>query len=59
MPENKVTVGDIEITSLSDGLLAFDLCNFFPDIPEINWEPFGRYGAVAPVPCEHHSDNSP
>ena len=40
MPENKVTVGDIEITSLSDGLLAFDLCNFFPDIPEINWEPY-------------------
>ena len=40
MPENKVIIGDIEITSLSDGLLAFDLCNFFPDISEENWEPY-------------------
>ena len=40
MPENKVVIGDIEITSLSDGLLAFDLCNFFPDISEENWEPY-------------------
>lgn len=40
MPENKVVIGDIEITSLSDGLLAFDLCNFFPDVSEENWEPY-------------------
>ena len=40
MPENKVVIGDIEITSLSDGLLAFDLCDFFPDISEENWEPY-------------------
>ncbi len=40
MAENRVTVGDVEITSLSDGSLAFDLCNFFPDIPEDSWQPY-------------------
>ncbi len=38
MPSNKLTIGDVEITSLSDGLLEFDLCNFFPDIPEDDWK---------------------
>jgi glyoxylase-like metal-dependent hydrolase (beta-lactamase superfamily II) len=33
-----LTIGDVEITSLSDGLLEFDLCNFFPDIPEDDWK---------------------
>ena len=33
MPGNKLTIGNVEITSLSDGLLEFDLCNFFPAIP--------------------------
>ncbi len=37
MPNNKLTIGNVEITSLSDGVLAFDLCNFFPDIPQANW----------------------
>ncbi len=40
MAGNRITVGDVEITSLSDGSLAFDLCNFFPDIPEENWQPY-------------------
>ncbi len=37
MPDNKLTIGNVEITSLSDGVLAFDLCNFFPDIPQADW----------------------
>ena len=37
MPNNKLTIGNVEITSLSDGVLAFDLCNFFPDIPQSDW----------------------
>ncbi len=37
MPSNKLTIGDVEITSLSDGLLSFDLCNFFPSVPEDEW----------------------
>ena len=37
MPGNKLTIGNVEITSLSDGLLEFDLCNFFPAIPEDDW----------------------
>ena len=43
MAENRVRVGDVEIISLSDGSLAFDLCNFFPDIPEENWQPYQNY----------------
>ena len=31
MAGNKVRVGSVEITSLSDGILEFDLCNFFPN----------------------------
>ena len=40
MADNRVTVGDVEIISLSDGSLAFDLSNFFPDIPEEHWQPY-------------------
>ena len=43
MPGNKLTIGNVEITSLSDGLLEFDLCNFFPDIPQENWEPHASH----------------
>ena len=28
---------------MTDGLLAFDLCNFFPEIPAENWEPYGHH----------------
>jgi len=31
MAGNRVTIGNVEITSLSDGILEFDLCNFFPN----------------------------
>ena len=40
MAGNKMTVGNVEITSLSDGFLEFDLCDFFPSIPEENWDPY-------------------
>ena len=44
MAGNRVTVGDVEIISLSDGSLAFDLCNFFPDILE------GKLAAISKPP---------
>ena len=43
MPGNVMTVGNVSITSLSDGLLEFDLCNFFPSIPEENWQPYRHH----------------
>tara|TARA_B100000029_G_scaffold121586_1_gene115031 strand:+ start:1560 stop:2399 length:840 start_codon:yes stop_codon:yes gene_type:complete len=47
MPNNKLRIGNVDITSLSDGVLAFDLCNFFPDIPKEDW-----------VGQEHHLSES-
>ena len=43
MPSPKITIGNVEITSLSDGVLEFDLCNFFPDIPAENWESYHEH----------------
>ena len=40
MASNVVHVGDVEIMMLSDGMLEFDLCNFFPTIAEDNWSPY-------------------
>jgi len=37
MASNVIRVGDVEVMMLSDGMLEFDLCNFFPTIPEANW----------------------
>ncbi len=39
----KINIGNVEITSLSDGVLAFDLCNFFPDIAKEDWEPYHHH----------------
>ena len=39
MANNRVRVGDVEIMMLSDGVLEFDLCNFFPTVPEADWRP--------------------
>jgi hypothetical protein len=36
---NIIRVSDVEIMALSDGTLEFDLCNFFPTIPEAEWQP--------------------
>ncbi len=43
MPGNKLTIGNVEIVALSDGLLEFDLCNFFPDIPPDDWSPYAGH----------------
>lgn len=40
MAQNKISVGNVEILSLSDGILEFDLCNFFPTIPQDNWHQY-------------------
>src|SRR5438105_15144055 len=38
VPNNVIRVGNVEIMSLSDGMLEFDLCNFFPTIREDSWQ---------------------
>jgi len=43
MAGEKVTIGNVEIISLSDGIMQFDLCNFFPSIPSEEWEPYGDH----------------
>ena len=40
MATNVIRVGRVEILALSDGSLEFDLCNFFPTIPEEQWQPY-------------------
>ncbi|MGE3536849.1 MAG: MBL fold metallo-hydrolase [Candidatus Tectimicrobiota bacterium] len=40
MASNIIQVGNVEIMSLSDGKLEFDLCNFFPTIPGENWQQY-------------------
>ena len=43
MAGNKMTIGNVEITSLSDGALEWDLCRFFPAIPEENRAPYASH----------------
>jgi glyoxylase-like metal-dependent hydrolase (beta-lactamase superfamily II) len=40
MANNVIRVGNVEIMMLSDGMLEFDLCNFFPTIPTENWRQY-------------------
>ena len=40
MANNVIRVGSVEIMQLSDGMLEFDPCNFFPTIPEDEWSPY-------------------
>ena len=40
MANNVIRVGNVEIMQLSDGMLEFDPCNFFPTIPEDEWGPY-------------------
>ena len=49
MAQNKIRVGNVEILSLSDGSIEFDLCNFFPAIPEDDWQPYASH-----LTAEHH-----
>jgi glyoxylase-like metal-dependent hydrolase (beta-lactamase superfamily II) len=39
MASDVLRIGNVEILALSDGFLEFDLCNFFPTIPEPEWRP--------------------
>ena len=40
MANRVIRVGNVEIMSLSDGTIDFDLCNFFPTIPQDDWNPY-------------------
>jgi glyoxylase-like metal-dependent hydrolase (beta-lactamase superfamily II) len=40
MASNVIRVGSVEIMALSDGMLEFDLCNFFPIIPDEKWREY-------------------
>jgi glyoxylase-like metal-dependent hydrolase (beta-lactamase superfamily II) len=40
MASHIIRVGNAEIMSLSDGALEFDLCNFFPTIPQEHWHQY-------------------
>src|SRR5512145_2754293 len=40
MASHVIRVGNVEIMALSDGMLEFDLCNFFPTIDEDRWGPY-------------------
>ncbi len=48
MAPNVIRVGNVEIMQLSDGMLEFDLCNFFPTIPGENW-----HGYESNLTAEH------
>ena len=37
MASDTIRVGNVEILHLTDGILEFDLCNFFPTIPGEQW----------------------
>jgi glyoxylase-like metal-dependent hydrolase (beta-lactamase superfamily II) len=43
MASETIRVGNVEILHLSDGMLEFDLCNFFPTIPETEWGPYEQH----------------
>jgi len=40
MAKNTIRVGNVEVMALSDGMLEFDLCNFFPTIPNEDWRQY-------------------
>ncbi len=40
MAPQTVRVGNVEIVALSDGILEFDPCNFFPTVPADQWAPY-------------------
>ena len=43
MAKDTIRVGNVEILHLSDGTLEFDLCNFFPTIPDPEWAPYEQH----------------
>ena len=40
MASDTIAIGNVEITSLSDGFMEYDLCNFFPSVPPEKWQPY-------------------
>ena len=40
MTAHTISVGDVEITSLSDGYIRFPTDNFFPSVPAERWEEY-------------------
>src|SRR2546428_11888356 len=57
MPNNIIRVGDVEIVALSDGMLEFDPCNFFPTMPREDWRPYESHLTEAhKVRCNLGSD---
>ena len=40
MANDRIMVGNVEITSISDGTLEFDLCNFYPSSATDDWSPY-------------------
>ena len=43
MPGDKISIGNVDITSFSDGSLEFDLCNFFPSVPGESWRGYEQH----------------
>jgi glyoxylase-like metal-dependent hydrolase (beta-lactamase superfamily II) len=43
MAARKLKIGNVEITALSDGVLEFDVCNFFPTIPKESWRSYASH----------------
>ena len=40
MAKETVTIGNVEISAVSDGTMEFDLCNFYPSVPAEFWRPY-------------------
>jgi glyoxylase-like metal-dependent hydrolase (beta-lactamase superfamily II) len=47
MAHNVIRVGNVEIMSLSDGMLEFDLCNFFPTLEHEDWHQYASHLTAA------------
>jgi glyoxylase-like metal-dependent hydrolase (beta-lactamase superfamily II) len=43
MARDTIRIGNVEILHLSDGILEFDLCNFFPTIPGESWRDYASH----------------
>ena len=43
MPNFKTSIGNVEITSLSDGYIGFPTSDFFPSVPPEAWEPYKEF----------------
>ena len=46
MPDNRVTIGNVEVISLSDGSIFSQMANMFPSVPPEAWEPYREHVAA-------------